>query len=101
MAVTRYLESPFQALVEDGDYLRPCFERDITRQSQSLPTPWVDSGSFYFARVEALRTERTFYGKRLVGAPIPRHRSIDIDTPEHLVIAEALLEARARDAVGR
>jgi N-acylneuraminate cytidylyltransferase len=96
MAVTPYLESPFQALEEVGGYLRPFFGPQYLRRSQSLPPVVVDSGAFYFARVEALRRERTLYGTRLAGYPIPRERSIDIDEPYHLTIAAALLDEASK-----
>jgi N-acylneuraminate cytidylyltransferase len=96
MAVTTYLESPFQALQEVDGYLRPYFGRQYLRRSQALPAVVVDAGSFYFARLEALRRERTLYGARLAGYPIPRERSIDIDEPYHLTIAAALLEEASR-----
>ncbi len=95
MTVTTFLESPFQALEESNGYLKLYFGREYARQSQTMPHVVVDSGYAYFARVEALRRERTLYGERLVGYPIPRHRSIDIDEPVHLAIAEALLSINA------
>lgn len=93
MAVTTYMESPFQALEEVDGHLRLFFGAAYARRSQLLPSVVVDSGYFYLVRVEALRSERTLYGARLVGQPIPRERSIDIDEPAHMVIAEALLAA--------
>lgn len=101
MGVTTYLESPFQALEEKSGYLKLFFGREYARQSQTLPKVVVDSGAFYFARVEALRRERTLYGERLVGSEIPRIRSLDIDEPEHLTIAEALLRAASDRAESR
>ena len=96
MAITRYLEAPFAALHEVDGYLRPYFGAEANKKSQELPRVCVDSGSFYFARVEALRRERTFYTARLLGYQIPRDRSLDIDEPEHLRMAEALLAYHAR-----
>ncbi|MBI3087393.1 MAG: acylneuraminate cytidylyltransferase family protein [Candidatus Omnitrophica bacterium] len=95
MAVTTFLEAPFWALHEVDGYLRPFFGKDYLVASQQLPKVWVDSGYFYFMRVDALRRERALYGERLVGYPIPRERSVDIDEPAHLVIAEALMDAQA------
>ena len=96
IAVTTYMESPFQALEEVDGHLRLFFGADSARQSQKLPRVVVDSGYFYLVRATALRETRALYGERLVGYPIPRERSVDIDEPGHLAIAEALL-----DGVGR
>ena len=94
MAVTTYLESPFQALHDVGGYLRPYFA-EFSRRSQDLPPVYVDSGYFYAVRAAAFRGGRSFYLPRLRGYAIPRERSIDIDEPAHLRIAEALLGTSA------
>jgi N-acylneuraminate cytidylyltransferase len=94
IAVTTYLESPFWALHEvAGGYYDLFFGDQYARATQALPAVRVDAGYFYFVRASSLRRERKLYGPRLVGYPIPRARAIDIDEPEHLVIAEALLAA--------
>ena len=56
---------------------------------------------FYFVQVGALRRERALYGERLVGYAIPRARSIDIDEPAHLALAEALLAVNEEKPAGR
>ena len=96
IAVTTYLESPFWALHEVNGYLDLFFGDQYARASQSLPSVCVDAGYFYFIRTESLRRERRLYGPRLVGYPIPRARAVDIDEPDHLVMAEALMDAAAR-----
>lgn len=93
MAVTSFIETPFQAMREVGGYLHPMFVSEFRRRSQELPALCVDSGYFYFSRIDVLRRHRTFYSDRLVGYRLPRDRSLDIDEPEHLRIAEALLQA--------
>jgi len=100
MAVTTYLESPFWALTEQDGYLRLFFGQEYARKGQTLPPVQVDSGYFYFARVATLRAERTLYVPRLVGYPIPRERSVDIDEPYHLAIAEALAGLGAPSTAG-
>mgnify|MGYP001592978553 CR=1 FL=1 len=101
MAITTYLESPFQALTEVNGYLQLFFGREYAKQSQELPSVVVDSGYFYFVQVGALRRERALYGERLVGYAIPRARSIDIDEPAHLALAEALLAVNEEKPAGR
>ena len=96
MAVTSFLEAPFWALHEVGGYLKPFFGPEYLVASQKLPKVCVDSGYFYFARTAAFRRERKLYGERLAGYPSPRERSIDIDEPEHLRMAEALMDLSLR-----
>lgn len=98
IAVTRCLESPFIALQERGGRLEPRFGREFLKPGRRLDPLWVDAGAFYFANVEALRREKSFYGRRLAGVSIPRDRSVDIDEPVHLNVAEALFDFRRRRA---
>jgi pseudaminic acid cytidylyltransferase len=94
MTVSRYVKSPFLALGERDGYAALLFP-DLARQQPSPPV-WVDTGMCYFARLEALRRERTFYGQRLVMHEVPVERAIDVDEPYHLQLA-AHLDAAMRD----
>ena len=95
MTVSRYMKSPFLALGEQDGYAHLLFPELARRQ----PTPpvWVDTGMCYFARLEALRREKTLYGKRLVMHEVPVERALDVDEPYHLRLA-ALVAASQRDA---
>jgi pseudaminic acid cytidylyltransferase len=91
MIVSRYLKSPFLALKQNGVFSELMFP-DLARL-QPTPPVWVDTGMAYFARMDALAHERTFYGRRMVMHEVPVERAIDVDEPYHLRLAE-LLEAR-------
>ncbi len=96
MAVTTYLHPPWQALREEEGYLRPYWGAEvIARRSQEMPPLWVDTGAVYFARVEAFRRDRTFYGRRLVGHPLPPARAIDVDDAFQLRLVRLLLADEA------
>jgi pseudaminic acid cytidylyltransferase len=92
MVVSRYIKSPFLALQQREGFASLMFP-ELARQQPSPPV-WVDTGMVYFARLEALRRERTFYGHRLVTHEIPAERAIDVDEPYHLRLAELLDEVR-------
>jgi CMP-N-acetylneuraminic acid synthetase len=98
MAVTDYAIPPFWALEERDGYLRPYWGHEYLVKSQELPRVCVDNGAVYLARVDALRRERTFYGENLVGYWMPRDRSVDIDEPVDLALAEFFLARRAGGA---
>jgi pseudaminic acid cytidylyltransferase len=91
MVVSRYIKSPFLALSERDAFASLRFP-ELARQQPS-PAVWVDTGMVYFARIEALRSERTFYGRRPVTHEIPAERAIDVDEPYHLRLAELLSDA--------
>ena len=91
MIVSRYLKSPFLALRKNGAFGELMFP-DLARL-QPTPAVWVDTGMAYFARMDALARERTFYGRRMVMHEVPVERAIDVDESSHLRLAE-LIEAR-------
>ena len=64
-------------------------ERNVP--SQSLPPALAVNGAIYAARVDWLRTEKTFLTPETVGYEMPRARSVDIDTELDLRLAEVLL----------
>lgn len=67
-----------------------------TRLLRGAICDWVDApilvpnGALYLVRTTALRSQRTFYPAATLGLPMPSERSIDIDTAEDLLLAEAL-----------
>ena len=91
MGVTDYAIPPFWALEERDGYLRPHFGDTYMVKSQELPKVCVDNGAIYLARVDAFLREKTFYGRRLVGYWMPRERSVDVDEPIDLELAEFFL----------
>jgi N-acylneuraminate cytidylyltransferase len=94
MVVSRYLKSPFLALEEREGFARLMFP-ELARQ-QPAPPVWVDTGMAYFARLDALRAERTFYGRRMTTYEVPVERAIDVDEPYHLRFAELIDGATRR-----
>jgi CMP-N-acetylneuraminic acid synthetase len=88
MAVTTYDLPPCQALRDDGSgRLVPMWPELASRRSQELPALCVDNGSTYCVSVSAFREQKTFYGARLGGYPMPRERSVDIDEQADLDLA--------------
>lgn len=89
MAVTDFPYPAWQALRlnEDG-LLAPLFPDMIDLQSQKVGRLLVDNGSTYAVSVDTLRTTRTFNGPSIRGHVMERGRSVDIDLPEDLELAE-------------
>jgi CMP-N-acetylneuraminic acid synthetase len=71
-----------------------------TSRRQELPEAYALNGAIYLARREALKRERSFYTERSFALVMPRERSVDIDTPFDLELAEWLL-ARAQSRTAR
>lgn len=63
---------------------------------QDLPAAFVANGAVYVARVSWLLANRSFHTDETVGYEMPAERSLDIDTPDDLALAETALADRSR-----
>ncbi len=70
------------------DFL-PVDEKLVRRQD--FPYAYVLNGAIYLNRCASLRTARTFQPPGALALIMPRERSLDIDTPHDLRLAEQLL----------
>jgi len=68
------------------------FAKGDTR-SQDHPTLLRPNGALYGTRWESFAIHKTFFGGRILGLPMPRSRSVDIDSPFDLLLAETILNA--------
>jgi pseudaminic acid cytidylyltransferase len=92
MSVTDYQYSPYEALYENGGFLENYWEEFSGRRSQERPDLYVDTGAAYIMNIDAYKRERTLYGSNLVGYHMPPERSVDIDEPFDLKLAEFLIQ---------
>ena len=65
------------------------------RRRQDLPPLFLRNGALYLTRTEVLRERRCFQGDDCRAWVMPRERSVNIDAPIDLRIAEAVLAADA------
>lgn len=94
MSVSPYPHTPFAAMsLDEADRLTPFFPEYIGKKSQELPTAYRCNGALHILNVAAFERERSYYAQPLIGFPMPRERSIDIDTESDLREAERLLGA--------
>ena len=89
IAVTDFYEHPLHGYRRTGRYIRRAHPGASGLQTK-LPDYEVPSGYFYMIRSDLLRQKNSYAVPRLAGYRIPRERSVDIDEPEHLAVAEAL-----------
>ena len=61
---------------------------------QELPPAFHREGSVYVVRRDVLMEGGSLYGERTIGLPLDRESSVNIDAPEDLERAEALLRAQ-------
>jgi CMP-N-acetylneuraminic acid synthetase len=96
MSVTDYTYSPVQALAEEEGFLTPYWDNmeAVNSRSQDQADLVVSNGAIYFMKTDAYEEQRTFYGDSLIGYPMPRERSVDIDEQFDLEFAKFLLQRR-------
>ncbi len=63
---------------------------DISRR-QILPEIFALNGAVYIAETDRLREKKTFIQPETVGFPMPKSRSLDIDTVSDFMLAEFLI----------
>lgn len=63
---------------------------------QELPKAYALNGAIYLASVQVLRLRKSFHSGRVHAYVMPRERSLDIDTPWDLELAEMVLSRRQR-----
>jgi CMP-N-acetylneuraminic acid synthetase len=75
----------------------PLFPKESTARSQDLPPLYCPTGAIWLARVEALRTHRSFYTPDRIFCPLGWEAAVDIDDMEDFYMADAVfLRLQAR-----
>lgn len=91
--------TPFSAMYKnDDDYLRPLTELDESRnQRQNKPNYFARNGAaIYITTPSNILANNSLYGKNIVAYEMSKLDSLDIDDEEDWILAEALLEWRAK-----
>ncbi|GGE35192.1 hypothetical protein GCM10007276_10880 [Agaricicola taiwanensis] len=83
-----------QALAPDGRLSPPPGLASSIDNRQGYGEVVIPNGAVYVLDMEALARSRTYFGSRSFGHVMPASRSIDIDGPDDLLMAEALLAHR-------
>lgn len=85
--------SSMLSLSLENDFLVPnCSETFLKTRRQELPTYYSPNGAIYITTPESLRKTKTFYPKRTIPYIMSKERSVDLDTPFDLKLAEYLLK---------
>lgn len=92
-------EHPCECVRATRGGLRPAVlpPRGTTRRQQ-LPAFFYVNGAIYITRTEMLRRSRLFWDRRSLLYPMALVDGLDIDRPDQLTLARALLGARSEPA---
>ena len=89
MAVTDYSHPPYLAMqLNDQGFLRPRWPELTIKKSQEMGEFLIGNGSTYAATVPAFLSVKDFIGPNMRGYMMPRSRSVDIDAPIDLDMAQ-------------
>ncbi len=75
------------------DFIR--LEKPINRR-QDLPEVYALNGAIYLVRRTVLMAQETLFPQRTYALVMPRERSLDVDTPWDLYVADLILKDRGR-----
>lgn len=82
-------------LIEDGR-LRPYSEEPPGSLRQDLPKVFHRNGAIYACRTSLIREQGRLWGGKLVPYIMPKKRSVNIDDPDDLAIADFLMGGTGR-----
>ncbi|MEM7355791.1 MAG: acylneuraminate cytidylyltransferase family protein, partial [Acidobacteriota bacterium] len=68
----------------------------IPARRQDLPPAYAISGAMYLIRRSILQAQETLFPQRTLPHVMPAERSLDIDSPWHLQVADLVLKASGR-----
>jgi CMP-N-acetylneuraminic acid synthetase len=94
ISVVRYgWLNPWWAMKRDASNfaLDPLFPNEMRARSQDLPELFCPTGAIWWGKTRVIREQRTFHIPGRTGWEIEWQHGIDIDTPEDMAFAEALL----------
>ncbi|MGN5074387.1 pseudaminic acid cytidylyltransferase [Aeromonas veronii] len=92
---------PIQRAVrmDEQGRVTPFWPEKMAKRSQDLEPTYQDAGQFYWGSRAAWLGGISPVGGKGIGHILPRHRVVDIDTPEDWHLAELLYQVLAQDGV--
>lgn len=92
VSVTEADANPYYNLFEPGEdgFLHISKGDGSCTRRQDAPPVWEYNGAVYVINPDSLRREPMSRMKRIIPYPMPRERSVDLDTPAQWVVAESV-----------
>ena len=92
---------PIQRAVrmDEQGRVTPFWPEQMAKRSQDLEPAYQDAGQFYWGTQDAWLGGISPIGGEGIGHILPRHRVVDIDTPEDWHLAELLYQVLAQNGV--
>lgn len=99
LSITKADKPPHWMYRLDYDHrLNPILDHDgLVARRQDAPTTYVLNGAVYVAETKWLRDKGTFLGDGAAGYPMPKERSVDVDTARDLAWCEFMMQQRFKE----
>lgn len=92
MGVSHFPLHPYKALMENASgYLEMVYPKECKMRSQTYPEYVASNGTIYWFKTDSYYKYRSYYPPGLKPYILPYNKAIDIDLPEDLVLARALM----------
>ncbi len=92
MGASRYPIHPFKALRTNAEgYAEMVHPKECLQRSQTYPEYVASNGTFYWFDTESYFKYKSYYAPKLKTFAVPTLRAVDIDEPEDLHFARALM----------
>lgn len=101
MGVRPYPHPIQRAIDMSSKHVQLLFPEHAKTRTQDLAERYHDAGQFVFGRRQAWLNGRTVWDSTTLGVPMAQQEAVDIDTPDDLVLADAIMtirQARTQDA---
>lgn len=97
MSVSRYSIHPFKALVENEEkYWKMVHPTECLMRSQTYPDYVASNGTFYWFQTKQFMENPSYYPEKLKTYVIAQSKGVDIDEPEDLEFARAMMSLKSQ-----
>ncbi len=102
LSVSEYEHSPLAALACDSEgRLTPYYPEHFGKKSQAMPKAFRPNGAIHVLDVKAFKAEKSYFGEPMLAYEMPLDRSVDIDTPRDLQLAQLWLSEHQSQATDK
>jgi len=93
VSVTENEHPPFwSCYIKDDGSLETVFKDDHSLKSQDYPKTFMRNGAVTIGETERFKKQRSFMASDTIAYIMPQGRSIDIDTEDHIKLAELYMD---------
>ena len=98
ISVTESNHSPYFMYKLKNNFLKPLLKRPTTStRRQDMPKTYQINGAIYVTKRDTIMKKKNLFGKKILAYVMSPEKSVDIDSPIDLIMAENLLKLRKKN----